>query len=182
MFCVITVTFELGQRCASCAIAMCPALGSYCRSAFEPGSATTCAGIQNLSYQPLGSLRNACLVPHSSTQLAQTPPSPRNVGMPLGAESPEPVTKTTASPLRMIWASLSSDDSIERVSEAESWDEAAVAASFEESGRTGGSATATSTDRAHSAIAGRVLGEGRGNEKAETILDRRQQHQQQAGW
>ena len=64
MFCVITRTlvccFRPGHvAVASCVTARWPALGSYRRSRVLPGSATTCAGIQNLLYHARGSLRKA---------------------------------------------------------------------------------------------------------------------------
>ena len=49
-------------------------------------------------------------MPHSVTHLAHTPFSPRKVGMPDGADRPEPVTKTIGSPRRIILASSSSDE------------------------------------------------------------------------
>ena len=97
MFCVMTWTLACGAE-AIWAIAKWPSLGSYVRSTVLPGSATTWAGIQNLFHQSRGLSRKAPRVPQSSTHLAQTPFSPRKVGMPLGAESPEPVTNTTGSP------------------------------------------------------------------------------------
>ena len=64
MFCVITRTlvccFLPGHvAAATCVTAKWPALGSYLRSVVLPGSATTCAGIQNLLYHARGSLRKA---------------------------------------------------------------------------------------------------------------------------
>ena len=64
MFCVITRTlvccFLPGHvAVASWVTARWPALGSYRRSRVLPGSATTCAGIQNLLYHARGSLRKA---------------------------------------------------------------------------------------------------------------------------
>ena len=174
MFCVITRTlvccFLPGHvAAATCVTAKWPALGSYLRSVVLPGSATTCAGIQNLLYHARGSLRKAWRVPHSRTKRAHTPPSPLKVGIPEGAERPEPVTKTTWSPRRIIRASCTSEEREEREEEAVLAEEAssvgggAVGGGAAGGGAagSGGGATGSGGGAADGACGGLIIADGR---------------------